>query len=70
MSETHYGNAMTEIALARAMSFFSIMALTMASTGAGRTQAPEDAERTAIAAADRLGRRGITVVGRRHLVTR
>ncbi len=49
MGESHYGNAMTEIALALAMGFFSIMVLTMVSMGAGRSQA--DAERTAIAAA-------------------
>jgi hydroxymethylpyrimidine/phosphomethylpyrimidine kinase len=42
---------MTEIALALAMGFFSIMVLTMVSMGAGRIQAPDDAERTAIAAA-------------------
>lgn len=51
MGETHYGNAMTEIALALAMGFFSIMVLTMVSMGAGQTETPEDAERTAIAAA-------------------
>ena len=31
----HYGNAMTEIALALAMAFFSIMVLAMVSMGAG-----------------------------------
>ena len=51
MGETHYGNAMTEIALALAMGFFSIMVLTMVSMGAERSQTPEDAERMAIAAA-------------------
>ena len=51
MGESHYSNAMTEIALALAMGFFSIMVLTMVSMGAGRTQIPDDAERTAIAAA-------------------
>ena len=49
MGESHYGNAMTEIALALAMGFFSIMVLTMVSLGAGRSQA--DPERSAIAAA-------------------
>ena len=34
MSESHYSNAMTEIALALAMAFFSIMVLTMLSMGA------------------------------------
>ena len=34
MSESHYSNAMTEIALALAMAFFSIMVLTMLSVGA------------------------------------
>ena len=51
MGESHYGNAMTEIALALAMGFFSIMVLTMVSMGACRGQASDDAERTAIAAA-------------------
>lgn len=31
----HYGNAMTEIALALAMAFFSLMVLTLVSMGAG-----------------------------------
>ena len=35
MGETHYGNAMTEVALALAMAFFSIMVLAMVSMGAG-----------------------------------
>ena len=51
MGESHYGNAMTEIALALAMGFFSIMVLTMVSMGAGRPQSPEDTERAAITAA-------------------
>ena len=51
MGESHYGNAMTEIALALAMGFFSIMVLTMVSMGAGRGESPEVAERTVIAAA-------------------
>jgi hypothetical protein len=34
MGDTHYGNAMTEVALALAMAFFSIMILTMVSMGA------------------------------------
>ncbi|MBL6929462.1 MAG: hypothetical protein ISR44_09855 [Rhodospirillales bacterium] len=35
MEDTGYGNAMTEIALALAMAFFSIMVLTMISMGVG-----------------------------------
>ena len=35
MGDTHYGNAMTEVALALAMGFFSIMVLAMVSMGAG-----------------------------------
>jgi hypothetical protein len=35
MEESGYGNAMTEIALALAMAFFSIMVLTMISMGVG-----------------------------------
>lgn len=35
MGDTHYGNAMTEVALALAMAFFSIMILAMVSMGAG-----------------------------------
>lgn len=37
MDSSHYGNAMTEIALALAMAFFSLMVLTMVSMGAGGT---------------------------------
>lgn len=37
MEESGYGNAMTEIALALAMAFFSIMVLTMISMGVGST---------------------------------
>ena len=40
MGEAHYGNAMTEVALALAMAFFSIMILTMVSMRA----APEMAK--------------------------
>lgn len=36
MQGEHYGNAMTEIALALAMAFFSLMILTMVSMGAGQ----------------------------------
>ena len=35
MDSSHYGNAMTEIALALAMAFFSLMVLTLVSMGAG-----------------------------------
>jgi hypothetical protein len=35
----HYGNAMTEIALALAMAFFSVMVLAMVSMGAGSSGA-------------------------------
>ncbi len=49
MSESHYSNAMTEIALALAMAFFSIMVLTMLSMGAEFQSAPSPA-----AAAERL----------------
>ena len=38
MGDTHYGNAMTEIALALAMAFFSIMVLAMVSMGAGASK--------------------------------
>ena len=38
----HYGNAMTEIALALAMAFFSIMVLAMVSMGAGSSDATID----------------------------
>ena len=40
MSDSHYSNAMTEIALALAMAFFSIMVLTMLSMGAEFQSAP------------------------------
>lgn len=49
MSESHYSNAMTEIALALAMAFFSIMILTMLSMGAEFQSVPSVA-----AAAERL----------------
>ena len=39
--EGHYGNAMTEIALALAMAFFSIMVLAMVSMGAGSSDASQ-----------------------------
>ena len=35
MTDSHYSNAMTEIALALAMGFFSVMVLAMVSMGAG-----------------------------------
>jgi hypothetical protein len=41
--EGHYGNAMTEIALALAMAFFSVMVLTMVSMGAGSGDAQQAA---------------------------
>ena len=47
MGDTHYGNAMTEVALALAMAFFSIMILAMVSMGAGH--APKAAEKAAAA---------------------
>ncbi len=51
MSESHYSNAMTEIALALAMAFFSIMVLTMLSMGASfqPADAPAAAERLDLA---------------------
>ena len=42
--EGHYGNAMTEIALALAMAFFSVMVLTMVSMGAGSGDAQQAAK--------------------------
>ena len=42
MGETHYGNAMTEVALALAMAFFSIMILAMVSMGAAHNKAASD----------------------------
>jgi len=39
MGDTHYGNAMTEVALALAMAFFSIMILAMVSMGAAHNKA-------------------------------
>ena len=47
--EGHYGNAMTEIALALAMAFFSVMVLAMVSMGAGSPAAT-----TAAASAETL----------------
>jgi hypothetical protein len=41
--EGHYGNAMTEIALALAMAFFSVMVLAMVSMGAGSSKAVDTA---------------------------
>jgi hypothetical protein len=38
MGDTHYGNAMTEIALALAMAFFSIMVLAMVSMSASTSK--------------------------------
>lgn len=40
MGDTHYGNAMTEVALALAMAFFSIMILAMVSMGAAHAPKP------------------------------
>ena len=40
MEDSHQGNAMTEIALALAMGFFSLMVLTMISMGAGKSDNP------------------------------
>ena len=39
MGEDHYGNALTEVALALAMAFFSIMVLAIVSMGAVHHQA-------------------------------
>jgi hypothetical protein len=39
--EGHYGNAMTEIALALAMAFFSVMVLAMVSMGASSSETVE-----------------------------
>ena len=41
MTDGHHTNAMTEIALALAMAFFSIMVLTMVSMGAGFQDTPK-----------------------------
>ncbi len=43
MADSSYGNAMTEIALALAMAFFSIMVLTMVSMGATPTKSAKSA---------------------------
>lgn len=51
MGDTHYGNAMTEVALALAMAFFSIMILMMVSMGAtGETASLEASADKAIMA--------------------
>ena len=42
MADSSYGNAMTEIALALAMAFFSIMVLTMVSMSATPEKIPKD----------------------------
>lgn len=42
MHETHYKNAMTEISLALAMGFFSVMALAMVSMGVPVSAAKDD----------------------------
>ena len=44
--EGHYGNAMTEIALALAMAFFSVMVLAMVSMGAGSQDTAQTASAT------------------------
>ena len=44
MGDASYGNAMTEIALALAMAFFSIMVLAMVSMGTPRATSPQHAE--------------------------
>jgi hypothetical protein len=51
MGETHYGNAMTEVALALAMAFFSIMILAMVSMGAAGETAKATTESNRIVAA-------------------
>ena len=52
MGEAHYGNAMTEVALALAMAFFSIMILTMVSMSAApeMAKAPQKASDKVLAA--------------------
>jgi len=49
--EGPYGNAMTEIALALAMAFFSVMVLAMVSMG---TTSPADADTSSVAMSTRL----------------
>jgi len=44
--EGHYGNAMTEIALALAMAFFSVMVLAMVSMGASSSETVEAVKAT------------------------
>lgn len=51
MEDTGYGNAMTEIALALAMAFFSIMVLTMISMGVGPADSPPSAAAAVVAPA-------------------
>ena len=51
MDGSHYGNAMTEIALALSMAFFSVMTLTMISMGAGDGTAEAKARPEAVIAA-------------------
>ncbi len=52
MGDAHYGNAMTEVALALSMAFFSIMILAMVSMSAVHevAQAPQDAPDKTLAA--------------------
>ena len=51
MGDTHYGNAMTEIALALAMAFFSIMVLAMVSMSASTSKdVPEEIDTSHITA--------------------
>ncbi|MBT3702288.1 MAG: hypothetical protein HOE62_04475 [Alphaproteobacteria bacterium] len=52
--EGHYGNAMTEIALALAMAFFSVMVLAMVSMGAGGAGSSDVVEAVKSATADTL----------------
>jgi len=52
MGDAHYGNAMTEVALALSMAFFSIMILAMVSMSAAHetAQSPQDAPDKTLAA--------------------
>jgi len=52
--EGPYGNAMTEIALALAMAFFSVMVLAMVSMGSGVSATASEASTTALPPSQRL----------------
>ena len=59
MHDSSQGNAMTEIALALAMGFFSIMVLTMVSMGAGAGTAPPAASVILAPPAERENQAGL-----------